>query len=303
MRSRLGIVPLCALLLVAAAGLAHAQCAPLTPADLYLDPATTIPGNEPSALFVELSAVGSVSFPPREGAAIVAIRALPPKLLDPANEPQPGVHYSGCLDPSNGSGTLTVGFGGPLFVRVEYAGGGHDYYVVSALSDMHGDAPVCTAGYTEFATSPDALVLQSVDFASKADHMARDGQTTQQISNVNDVAEAVRNAPANTELVLDTHGSPNGIKIGSEIITDANIQALVDALGGSRAKFKLRRIKLLGCNLGKGNQKFVQDLADKTGVPVEAATQEVRPFHIVGQEATTFTHCTSGTVQTFTPGP
>lgn len=303
MKRLLGITALCVGLSMAASGIGHAQCVPESVGDLFLDPTTTIPAGEPSALFMELPNMGTVVFPPRGGAAVVGIRALPPKLVEPANEAQPGVHYSACLDASTGSGSLTMGFSGGLFVRVEYAGGSHDFFLVSAMSELHGDPPVCVGGLTEFPTEAGSLVLTSKGLADKADHHQRPDQTYKEVNSVDDVGNAVLNTPSNIDLVIDTHGNTNGIRIGREDVTLGNLDKLVEKLGGSRVRLRFKKIKLLGCNVGsdKGNKKFAEELAKKTGITVEAAPGSVQPQSIPGNEAATFTHCTTGPPVTFNP--
>jgi hypothetical protein len=90
---------------------------------------------------------------------------------------------------------------------------------------------------------------------------------------VQDVANAVREAPNGTELVLDTHGSKNGIQLskGNNITID---------------------------NIDK---RLFQELAKRTGLEVQASSEAVRPYSVPGNEAATFGHFTTGQIMSFGP--
>src|SRR5262249_52065127 len=121
-------------LLVGAGGAAHASCVPLTPADMFLDGAT-VPAGEIGVDItqVDLAVPGTASFPPTAG-SVVGLHILPPEMLSAGDAYVPNVDYSACIDDTTGQGFIHFAADGSYLVRVDYASGPSQYFIVDVAT-------------------------------------------------------------------------------------------------------------------------------------------------------------------------
>ena len=287
---------------------AAAECTPLDPSAMYLDPQYTMPDSLPDVISVLIPELGVVTFPPR-ASVVTALQVIPPQLEVPEEQFVAGVDYTGCL--TEGAGEVDFQRPGPYFVRVTYADGSFDFFVVyvitkparGPLGPRGGFKQVINqqSGSQGFSGTPEDFGTEPSNFTSAPD--------------VNSLINAIADAAGNSsiDVTLRFHGAPGNIWFseGSWMSQGPQGQANLDRFC-RRLRGRVKSLTLMVCNVAKGaeGQAFIQRLADCLSVPgqppvtVTATDGVVAPtWRTTPQGPDNFRFTTSGSVSTATGNP
>lgn len=235
LRSCLGALVLGAL----ASARVSAQCTSLTPAQMFLDPATIAEDDYP---VVTLGGPGTVTFL-NGGDPVVGLAIAPPTMLSPADDYIPGVDYAACIDAAAGTGEIDFVSDGSYAVRVDRMSGSQTIeiydlgvrdlgtcYKKGNLKEFPCQTPSDTFAGDDVDIAPEIKVTSIADLVTKVCNKAGTGMI---------------------DLFLIDHGCEGSITInGNEKIslTDkANLNAFCNGV-----KSKVKSVTFLSCSTGHG---------------------------------------------------
>jgi hypothetical protein len=238
-----------------------AQCTPITPGDMFLDP-TTIPESATYPVTV-LALPGPVTYA-NAGDPVIGLKIAPPEMLDPLDDYVADVDYGACIDASLGEGRIDFLFEGVYVVRVDRMSGSQTLEIVKVGAKTLGTC-YSEGAIKEFDCPTPPKAFEGDDADDPPDFP---NQCT--VTSVPDLVMKVCTESTTQggpiDLILVDHGcegsiSINGQRVSCDPADAANLMALCGLAG------KIKSITLLSCSTGHGTagRDFLRKLSQKFG--------------------------------------